>query len=154
MAFLNPEQEIVPIQSEVIKGSKRTVTTLLQRRSWAKIYAHLTPAMQDAAREIELAHTHITSQLGYVSLDFYSVKGFSSLEASEYIATIMARYSKWKTCAPIITNKVINMFVGGKTLTDLSKQYGLSKKTCMKHVREGLNEYSKIAGWGDQITSP
>lgn len=148
---MTDEKEIVAVQAEIVKGSRRKITTLLQRRSWAKIYAHLTNPMQDAAREIETAFTFITNGTGYGIHDLNHVSGHIDIEPSEYMRLMVERYTKWKGHSPKITNKVINMFVGGKPLSELSAQYGVTKKTCMAHIREGLNEYCIIAGWGNQL---
>jgi hypothetical protein len=148
---MNPDAELAYFQAKLTQGSKEKIVTLIQRKSWAKIYAHLTPQMQDAAREIEIVFIYITGGSGYPITDLNHVKGHKNLDPSERMMQMIERYKEWRGYPPSITNKVINMFVGGKTLSDLEQFYGLSKKTCMKHVKLGLNEYCKIAGWGDQL---
>lgn len=145
------DKDILIVKSEIVKGSRRTVTTLIQKKSWAKIYAHLTPSMQDASKEIELVFTHLTNGMGYPITDLNHVKGHKELDPSEYITSICKKYKDWRKFPPAYTGKVIDMFAYGKTLDELENIYGYSKKTIMKHIKEGLNHYCIISGWGDQL---
>lgn len=165
-----PPQENAAAEIIHVKASRENVE-FFQRKAVAKVMEQLNPILQDAAMEICLAPM-VYENPGKVRMMTYGrVSGMPPAEFSAYILDVKRKYEDWrkrmssdKPLRITMANGKPMFIVAAKALTvclrvcqeehsitSVRLDESISEKTAIRLLQHGLNEYSVIAGWGDQI---
>lgn len=79
-----------------------------------------------------------------------------SYEYSVWITDKIEILNRWRdTCSHRLHRAVVfDICVRGLTIKGCARERSMGRKTIRKYLREALNEWSKLRGWGDQLIQP
>lgn len=161
----NKSAEVVHVQAT------RSNVEFFQRKAVAKIMAQLNPSLQDAAMEICLAPQVYENPGKYRAFGYGRVAGMSPAELSAYMLDVKQRYEEWMSrmnglkpfkvfmasgkpmyVMPQVPRSVcLRMCQMEESVDHVARSEKIGHMTTIRFLQAGLNEYSIIAGWGNQI---
>jgi len=146
---MNPDNEIIDVECKLT--SKRKIKAYRMRQSEAQMQNSLTDGMNKARKEIERGFQLEAGHMGYATSGSGG-GGTPTLEREEANQVQINRYRMWaKQCPAKWKGAVLDITAFCFTASESAYQRGVTRQTLMVWVREGLNLYSRIHGWGDQI---
>lgn len=126
-----------------------------QRRAVASLMASLNDTLQDAAMEICLAPSVYMNPGKFRMMNYGRVSGMGPADLSAYMLDMKKKYEEW--CRLLMARSPMALSICKRvcqeehSLDVIRKDERISEKTALRLLQYGLNEYSIIAGWGDQI---
>lgn len=123
-----------------------------RRISDARLWDRLTPAQQDAAREIAIAFESISRGLGYAAVNLERLPGAKgdASGALECAERLMHGYHEWtKRCAQarVSHSLVIDVVVFGFSCRALDRDGRARRGMARKNLGRGLDIYCRMKGW-------
>lgn len=125
-----------------------------QRAVVVNVLAKMNNTLQDCSVEIALAKAMFDLTGGYRTMGYGRVKGMTREDYSAYMMDVKRKYTEWnksmqKTPA---TLAIVKSFCQDEDSIDsIRKKHRISERRALWRLIWGLNEYSILAGWGNQI---
>lgn len=130
----------------------------MRRISDAALDKSLTDALKDARDEIERAFHLIAGKNGYSTGGIFE-RVDKSLHETDQAKKIEQwkedqehKYKQWaKACPRKYKAVVLDVVVFGFSVRESAKQRSIHHTTASMYLKNGLNEYCLLQGWGDQL---
>lgn len=151
---MNQEAEIVAVEGKV-SGERRT-RVFFQRKAVHDLMAQLNNTLQDAMVEIAIAPQLYDNPGSFRMMNYGRVSGMSAGDLTAYQLTVKKTYQDW--CKRLTTYSPTSLSIAKRvcqeeqSINQIRTGEYISEKTAVRLLQYALNEYSILAGWGNQIT--
>lgn len=154
------DKELVAVERKI--SGERTRVAFMMRKQDARTFAALTDAMQDAWVEIARAYALEFGFMGYPSdYDYASVRAGMPKDV-DFHTWAHGQIQTMKDWCALFTDKVgepksrtrgivVDIVYRGDSVADVAFQRSVHRHTVLNQLREGLNLYCVMRGWGDQL---
>lgn len=150
--FKIPPQENKPAKIIITQPTRHRVM-MCYRAATINVLDRLSHGLQDAHREIAMVRRFYDQTGGYRTSSYDRVRGANRDDVSNYIIDIKNRYERWLNFMrdDQSTISVVRMFCQDDlSLNQIKKYHRISAEKAFKVLKNGLNHYAILAGWGDQ----
>lgn len=120
-----------------------------------RVVQAMSGPLQDAAVEIGMSKKLQDNPGFYRMMKYDRISGMAPEELKAYQIDILARYGRWRDNllkeSPQTLNMVTSFCQEEESIDSLRKRFHISERKAKWRLIYGLNEYSVLAGWGNQI---
>lgn len=145
-------QEIIPVEGKL--SGDRQVRVFFRKKVIHDMMEALPGPLQDAMVEIGIAKSLIDNPGFFRTMSYGKVAGKRCEDLTAWQIDVNDRYGEWRKqmygYSPIALSICTRVCQEEHSIDQIKQDERIGRDTAMKLLVYGLNEYSIIAGWGDQ----
>lgn len=145
--------EIIAVEGKI--SGERKARVFFRRKVIHELMGDMPGPHQDAMVEIAIAKRLIDNPGFFRTMSYGRVSGMSADELSNWQIDVNKRYGEWRRqlygYSPIALSICTRVCQDEDSIDQIRNDEHIDWGTAYKLLHYGLNEYSIISGWGDQI---